>query len=73
MYDDKDLVSFGQYLLSEEREHRLKCHLLSGEGLTVFGKNGMVSTLDGKFKNVFYDDLKNWKEQREHDKSVTTK
>lgn len=50
LFYKKDLVSFGQYLLSEERTNRLK------------NKPDSCIPLDIRLREVHHADIENWKE-----------
>lgn len=52
LYDTKDLVSFGNYLISEKREHLLFTH----------PEKDMQDSFMERMKSVSDADLSNWKE-----------
>ena len=54
-YSEADLVSFGEYLLSQEREERLK---------QTSVENPKALPYEERFRNVFEADLANWKEKK---------
>jgi hypothetical protein len=51
-FEEKDLVSFGEYLLSEERVKRIKDN--ANPDLDLFDQLGQV----------YHADLENWKEKQ---------
>lgn len=53
VYDEKDLVTFGKYLLSKEREDNLKQTSLD---------SSLALPYEERFREVFDADIQNWKE-----------
>lgn len=54
-FETSDLVSFGEYLLSEERKNRIA----SG-----YKKEDPVH-LDDRLKHVYHADIENWRESKQ--------
>ncbi len=53
-YDEKDLVSFGKYLLSLERTERITSNHDAGDSVS----------LSERLSEVYHADLENWKAQQ---------
>lgn len=52
-YNEKDFVSFGRYLLSEERTNRIKDNYKKGDPVS----------LEGRLSEVYHADIENWKQK----------
>lgn len=55
-YNGKDLTSFGEYLLSEERTERIRNNHEEGDSVPV----------EERLRSVYHADFLNWKELEEH-------
>lgn len=53
-YNQKDLVRFGEYLLSKERTQRI----------TENTKEGDVVPLEERLQTVYHADIENWKHEQ---------
>lgn len=60
-YDEHDLVTFGEYLLSEERAKRIESNWDSGDSVS----------LEERKSQIYHADLENWKEKQRSEALLT--
>lgn len=60
-YEERDLVTFGEYLLSEERSKRIESNWDSGDSVS----------LEERKSQIYHADLENWKEKMKLEALVT--
>lgn len=60
-YEEKDLVSFDEYLLSQERTKRIADNYKKGDKVSLYDRTSQV----------YHADFENWKESQKSNELVT--